>query len=97
VLGTPSWSSGGSRNSVFTFTDNLAALTALDNQAAVYFRLTEVGAIAINGSSVATTGADRVDNFTITAIPEPSTCALLLGGATSASVFFLRRRKSAQN
>ncbi len=34
-----------------------------------------------------------IDNLTFTAIPEPSTYALLLGAATSASVWFLRRRQ----
>ena len=51
---------------------DLSAITGLDNQATAYIRL-------INKSSVAGTGTDRIDNFTVSgaaasvAVPEPST------------------------
>ncbi len=52
---------------------DLSVITGLDNQATAYIRL-------INESSVAGSGTDRVDNFTVSgtqsaaAVPEPSTC-----------------------
>ena len=74
---------------------DLSALTALDNATAVYFRLIDAGTVSANGGTVASAGTDRVDNFTITAIPEPSTYALILGSAGFAGVLLLRRRRFA--
>ena len=50
---------------------DLSAITALDNQANVYFRLIDNSTTSANGGTVAAAGTDRVDNFTIsgTAIP----------------------------
>ena len=92
VLGTPAWSSAGSRNSLFTYSYDLSGLSALNNQASVYFRLADASTNSINGGTVGTGGTARVDNFSISAIPEPSTYALLCGIAGLA--FVLRRRKA---
>lgn len=45
---------------------SLAAITALNNQPAIYIRLTvAAGSTAINGSAIATGGTSRIDNFYI--------------------------------
>jgi len=64
--------------------------SALGNQASLYFRLVNTDALAAGTGNVAAAGTDRVDNFVIAAIPEPSTSALLIGLATLGLV--LRRR-----
>ena len=63
----------------YGFAVNLSTVTALDNQAIVQFRLT----VATNADStppagtIAGGGTSRVDNFTVNAVPEPSSFALL--------------------
>jgi hypothetical protein len=86
------WTGSGSRNSAYTFSDDLSSITALNNSPAVYFRLTDESTIALNGGTVATAGTDRVDNFTISAIPEPSTYALLAGFAVLGFAALRRKR-----
>jgi len=64
---------------------DLGSVTDLDNQSSVYFRIVDVSTIAINGSSVGTSGTDRIDNFIVTAalVPEPSIVTLgVVGGLT---------------
>lgn len=56
---------------------DLSSVTDINNQANVYFRLTMADNVAINTNPVASTGTSRVDNFTVTAVPEPSSLALL--------------------
>jgi hypothetical protein len=76
-----------------SYSFDLSALSALDNQAAVYFRLTQTSATSANGGTVAATGTNRVDNFTINAtlVPEPGTVALAAAGLGLA---MLRRRSA---
>ncbi len=52
---------------------SLSGITALNNQANVYFRLIDLSMTSASGGSVGTGGTDRVDNFTISATPEPAT------------------------
>lgn len=89
------WSATGSVNSAYTLTEDLAAISGLNNQASVTFRLvladtTPAGASATFGSG----GTDRIDNFTVTGavIPEPSTYAVLLGLASLGFVAWRRKR-----
>jgi len=86
------WLGSGSPNPMYSYNYDLSSISVLNNTANVYFRLTDGFTTSFTGGTVATSGSDRVDNFTITAIPEPSTYAFLMGAATTASVFFLRRR-----
>ena len=52
-------------SSLFTQTFDLTGITDLNNQASVYFRLTNDSTTAINGGTVASTGTSRVDTVTI--------------------------------
>ena len=65
---------------------------AVDNQATVYFRIVDVSLVSITGGTIGTAGTDRVDNFTVVALPEPSTVALV--GAGLFGMLAMRRRRS---
>lgn len=81
-------------NSAYTFSDDLSAVSALNNQASVYFRLVDNSTVSANGGTVATGGTDRVDNFVVSAapVPEPASLALgLIGGF--AWLVALRRKR----
>lgn len=73
-----------------TFTPALAG--AVDNQASVWFRLIDVSTISASGGTVATSGTDRVDNFTVAVIPEPTTLSLLSGFGLLALTLIRRRQ-----
>ena len=82
------WSSGTSVATT-SYSFDLSSVSALDNAANVYFRVINFSTVSAAGGTVATGGTDRIDNFTVAVVPEPSTYALLaLGGAT----VLLRRR-----
>jgi PEP-CTERM motif len=65
---------------------------ALNNQTTVFFRLVDNSTTSIAGATVGTGGTDRVDNFTVIAVPEPST--VLLVGAGLIGMLAMRRRRS---
>ena len=80
ALTNDGWSSG-TNNPDSTRTFDFSAITALDDNATVIFRLTSVGNTAINGSPVAVAGSSRVDNVLIegsAVIPEPTAAGLCL-------------------
>ena len=84
--GSNAWTSA-SNNPIFDFNYYLSSITALDNQADVYFRL-------VSEQTGATTGTGRIDNIAITGVPEPSTYAMLaLAGAGFAGYVIRRRRR----
>ncbi|MCC6634683.1 MAG: T9SS type A sorting domain-containing protein, partial [Chitinophagaceae bacterium] len=64
-LTADSWSSSGDPKSASSRTFDLSSVTALNNQANIYIRLTVSSSTAIDGGSIATTGTGRVDNVTI--------------------------------
>ena len=78
-------------NSSFTHTFDLSSVTALDNASSVYFRLVDNSTTSIGGSTVGTGGTDRVDNFLVATVPEPSTLALAAFGGVAALLAFRRR------
>ena len=81
-------------NPVYTFSDDLSAITAIDNAATVYFRLIDSGTEDAAGTAnVGTGGTDRVDNFTVAqAVPEPASIAL--AGLGVLALLIIRRRRS---
>jgi len=94
-IGAGAWT-GATVNSAYRFNYDLSAISALNSQAAVYFRLVDTNTMPAGaGSTFGAGGTNRVDNFTISAIPEPSTYALLLGFAGFAGALLRRRRTAA--
>jgi hypothetical protein len=73
VNGAPNiaWSSG-TYQSAFTFNFDLSSVTAIDNAASVTFRLVDMSTVSASGGAVGTGGTDRVDNFTVYVVPEPT-------------------------
>ena len=63
-------------NSVYSFAFDLSAITALNNSSADYFRLVDMSTTSTSGGTVGTAGTDRVDNFMVSTVPEPTTLAL---------------------
>ena len=78
-------------NPLFTFTYDLSSITALNNASSVYFRLLDSSTTSANLGTVAPTGTDRVDNFTVGVVPEPASGLLLVLGLLG---WNLIRRKS---
>ena len=84
------WNTTTAQPSSLTF----AGGGAFDNANTITFELVDLNTTSINGSTVASGGTDRVDNFTVVAIvPEPSTIALF-GAGSLAGLLALRRRRS---
>jgi hypothetical protein len=77
---------------IYTFSYDLSNITALNNAATVYFRLTDSSATSANGGTVGTGGTDRVDNFTVAVVPEPQSAALMIGGLLVGCQVVRRRR-----
>jgi len=87
----PTWNAV-TASSLYTLNYNLGSL--VDNSSTVYFRITDMSTTSANGGTVAATGTDRIDNFSVfvTPVPEPSTVAIgILGGL--AGLFIVKRRK----
>ncbi len=87
--------SAGTVNSGFTLTYDLSAITALNNQSAVFVRLTDASAVSVSGGVVGAGGSDRVDNFTVnlTPVPEADTAAMLVAGLAALGFMARRRRR----
>jgi predicted extracellular nuclease len=64
----PVWNSTTS-SSLYTTSRDLSAVTAIDDQANVYFRLIVTSTTSASGGTVATGGTSRVDNFTVSGEP----------------------------
>ena len=73
VVPVVTWSSA-STNLATQFSQDLSAITALDNQPTVYFRLTSI----LPRQASSTNGTSRVDNVTVTSIPEPASVVLAI-------------------
>jgi len=77
---------------LFTLSFDLSDLTTLDNQATVFFRLTDNGTTSAAGGTVAAGGTDRVDNFAV--VPEPTTYAGIIFGAIFCGTQIVRRLRA---
>ena len=88
------FSGGWNTTTVLPASLSFAGGGVFDNANSIVFRLVDLDTTAINSANpVATAGSDRVDNFTVVAVPEPSTIAFL-GAGSLAGLLALRRRRS---
>jgi hypothetical protein len=89
----PVWN-GTTASALYSFTQNLAVVDALESQVLVLFRLLDAsGTASANGGTVASGGTNRVDNFTVSANPVPVPAAIwLLGSGLLGLVGAGRRR-----
>jgi len=72
------------------FSFDFSAVDAIENVSQVTFRLVVTDTTAENGNPVATAGTDRVDNFTVSTVPEPSAALAMVFGF---GVIAFRRRR----
>ncbi|HEX7567248.1 MAG TPA: hypothetical protein VF355_01645, partial [Anaerolineaceae bacterium] len=72
---------------VSTISRDLSSITAINNQANVYFRLIVTSSVSISGGTVAATGSGRVDNFTVSGTPPPTTNPSGVGTAIPNTLF----------
>jgi len=86
-----SWTTTSSQAASFQSESGFAG--AVDNQATVFFRIVDNATTSVNGGTTASGGTDRVDNFTVIAVPEPSTI-LMVGAGLSMGLMVMRRRRS---
>lgn len=76
---------------------DLSSVTALNNAATIYFRLTVVDTVSINNGVVAAGGTGRVDDFTITAAPPSGTPLITVGSSLPAFSAFLGTPSASQS
>jgi len=89
------WATNSTVNTT-SFADDLSSITALNNAASVYFRLADISTTSASGGTVGTAGTDRVDNFVVAAVPEPSTYEICLLGGLGLLGSRVWRRRSEQ-
>ena len=58
--------SAGTDNPIFSHTNDLSSITAINNKSVVYFRLVNTSTTAVNLAAVLAGGTSRVDNFSVT-------------------------------
>jgi len=80
-------------SSIYSYSFNLSAVTALNNASAVYFRVVDDSTISANGGTVATTGTDRLDNFTVQVVPVPEPNIAALAGFGVLGLILSRRSR----
>jgi hypothetical protein len=84
-----SWSSSSYSVTNTTFSYDLSSITLLDNQSSLMLRLVHMG------SGIGSSGTSRIDNVSISYVPEPSSSMLLLLGAAGLiGLRSLRRKQS---
>lgn len=82
--GAPGTWSSTTYNALYTST--FALPVSANNQANLYLRFTNSEAVASSSS-----GSNRIDNISVTAVPEPSTFALVVLGVGFGGMFLRRR------
>src|SRR5688500_929578 len=103
---SPPWSSGTPVVDLDTYDIDLRSITALNNQANVYFRFVNSSTTSANGGTVAAGGTSRVDNVTVYSnfippeeppppppprLPRPSDIVFVLSSANAANTLQLVR------
>ncbi|MCX8090053.1 MAG: PEP-CTERM sorting domain-containing protein [Verrucomicrobiae bacterium] len=78
----------------YHYSFDLSSVTALNNAPTVYFRLVQSSPVTAGGGSPSATGTSRIDNFEVSAVPEPAATLLLLLGA--GYIGWARRQRAAQ-
>ena len=78
------------------YTYNLSSITALNNAAAIYFRLTVVDILPIT-ANFGSGGTSRVDNFTVTAAPPAGTPLITVGSTLPPFAAFLGTPSASQS
>jgi hypothetical protein len=94
-LGAWNYSTVNTNNS---YSFNLGAVTAMNNQSLVYFRIIDDSTQSIGGGTAVPGGDNRIDNFLISAqvVPEPTTIQLgLLSGVLGIFRLFRKRQEPA--
>lgn len=91
TLANANFAGGTTINPAYTHTYDFSTDSSLNNAANITFRITDLSTTSTNAGTVAATGTDRLDNFTVSQVPEPTTIvgSLLLVGAAG---WTLRRR-----
>jgi hypothetical protein len=94
-LTNDAWSGTGAPKTVSNHSFDLTSVSTIDtaltgNNSTIVFRLSMADGNAISGS-LGTAGTDRVDNFVVSAVPEPSAFLSLM---PAIGFFALRRRRS---
>src|SRR6266850_3103529 len=92
VNATPNTWTSGTPVSTTTFTYDLSSVLTLNNASAVWFRIIDNSTTSAGGGTVATAGTDRLDNFTVQVVPEPTTAALTGFGLLALALFRRFRR-----
>jgi hypothetical protein len=85
----PAWNST-TRSSVYEISLDLSSVSTLDNKSSVYIRIIQNSTTSISGSTVGTSGTDRIDNFTVRAVALEAPAGFALSspasGATNQSI-----------
>lgn len=76
----------------YSYTFDLSSITALNNDASIFFRLVDTSTITPNGGTVGAAGTDRVDNVSISASPIPEPGSLTVLGLAALTAVKRRRR-----
>jgi hypothetical protein len=76
----PVWNSTTS-SSIYNYAFDLSSVPALNGISTAYFRLIDSATTTAGGGAASVTGTDRIDNFRLSVVPEPSSMVLAsLGG-----------------
>jgi hypothetical protein len=77
-----------------SYTNDLSAITALNESSLVYFRVTDASAVSAGGGTVAVAGTSRIDNFMVQATPVPEPQGLAVVGGLSLLATVRKRRRA---
>lgn len=89
----PQWN-GSTAHVIYAFARDTSAMSGqLLGEPALFLRLVNTSAVSANGGTVGAAGTSRIDNFTVTAVPEAAANAGLLGLALAGFACLHRRRR----